>query len=211
MRPCRQPGFTLLELMISITLTAVIVTLVAMALRTGLSAWHRLKETNKEILVENSLEGLLGRQLRAVVNRGVELDQFVSFEGSRHSISFVTRYAPMGAGAGGLFLVVYRWSEDKGLVYGQHLVTTPQDLRAELPDSVDPADMEDLEADGWKISLVPGMPPLNFAYRKDRNHGLDPEDWKHQWSRRQPLPQAVAVALGDEDGAQWFPFFLEPF
>jgi prepilin-type N-terminal cleavage/methylation domain-containing protein len=73
-------GFTLLELLISVSLIAVLVLILSMSVRTGLRAYSRGKEINEGLMVVSAIEGLLGRQLRAVVRKdGSDLKDFSEF------------------------------------------------------------------------------------------------------------------------------------
>jgi general secretion pathway protein J len=118
-------GFTLLELLISVTLIAVLVLILSMAVRTGLRAYSRGKEINERLIVVSAIEGLLGRQLRAVVREDrSDLKNFSEFNGEKNEISFVTTHVPLGSQAGGLFKVVYRFDErGKKLIYAQKVIT----------------------------------------------------------------------------------------
>jgi len=139
----RSSGFTLLELLISVTLIAVLVLILSMAVRTGLRAYSRGKKINKRLIVVSSIEGLLGRQLRAVV-----------------------AHVPLGSQAGGLFRVVYRFDEKrKKLIYAQKVITRPEDLKEPLPDNIDQEDKEDLTEQGWGVSIINGIDSLAFTYQ----------------------------------------------
>ena len=121
-------GFTLLELLISVSLIAVLVLILSMSVRTGLRAYSRGKEINERLIVVSAIEGLLGRQLRAVVRQdGSDLKDFSGFHGEENEVSFVTTHVPLGSQAGGLFKVVYRFDErGKELIYAQKVITRPK-------------------------------------------------------------------------------------
>ncbi len=209
-----ESGFTLLELLISITLTAVIVVILSMALRSGLLAWERGRNTNDKIIRKSAVESLLGRQLRAVIKRDSDLKSFSDFHGGERYLSFVTTYTPMGVQAGGLFKVVYRIEEDGTFIYAQRLVTRPEDIKKELEDNIGPGDRERLLKEGWDVSIIQEMPPLIFSF-KEGDEIDSPGEWPREWDQKSKLPVAVAIGWRNKDTDKgytisWRPLYLEP-
>ncbi len=210
-------GFTLLELLISVTLIAVLVLILSMAVRTGLRAYSRGKEINERLIVVSAIEGLLGRQLRAVVREGrSDLKNFSEFNGEKNEISFVTTHVPLGSQAGGLFKVVYRFNErGKKLIYAQKVITRPEDLKGALPNSIDSEDKEDLMEQGWGVSIVDRIDSLAFTYQSTLPDESNPEDWQDGWNKKGKVPGAVAMGLafsddGEEPAATWRIFYTDP-
>jgi prepilin-type N-terminal cleavage/methylation domain-containing protein len=210
-------GFTLLELLVSVTLIAVLVFILSMAVHTGLRAYSRGKEINERLIVVSAIEGLLGRQLRAVVTEdGSDLKNFSEFHGEKNEISFVTTHVPLGSQAGGLFKVVYRFDErGKKLIYAQKVITSSEDLKGALPDSIDPEDKEDLMEQGWGVSIVNGIDSLAFTYQRALMDKSAPEDWQDDWDQKGKVPEAVAMGLafsddGEEPATTWRIFYTDP-
>jgi len=215
-------GFTLLELLISVSLIAVLVLILSLSVHTGLRAYGRGKEINEHLIVVSSIEGLFGRQLRAVVREaGSDLKDFCEFHGEGNELSFVTTHVPLGSHAGGLFKVVYRFDErEKKFIYAQKAITRSEDLKENLPDSVDLEDKPDLMEQGWGISIVKGIDSLVFTYQgKSQSTSHDesaPEDWKDDWNQRGNVPEAVAMGLAfsdndEEPAITWRIFYTNPF
>jgi prepilin-type N-terminal cleavage/methylation domain-containing protein len=210
-------GFTLLELLISVSLIAVLVLILSMSVRTGLRAYSRGKEINERIIVVSAIEGLLGRQLRAVVREdGSDLKDFSEFHGEENEVSFVTTHVPLGSQAGGFFRVVYRFDErGKELIYAQKVITRPEDLKEALPDRIDPEDKEDLMEQGWGLSIVNGIDSLAFTYQGTLQDESTPEDWQDGWNKKGKVPEAVAMGLafsddGEEPVTTWRIFYTNP-
>jgi len=215
-------GFTLLELLISVSLIAVLVLILSMSVRTGLRAYSRGKEINERLIVVSAIEGLLGRQLRAVVRQdGSDLKDFSGFHGEENEVSFVTTHVPLGSQAGGLFKVVYRFDQrGKKLIYAQKVITRPEDLKEALPDRIDPEDKEDLMEHGWGLSIVNGIDSLAFTYQgTSQSTSQDesaPEDWQDGWNKKGKVPEAVAMGLafpddGEKPATTWRIFYTVPF
>lgn len=198
-----RAGFTLLELLVSITLMGVIVLVVSLGLRMGLRAWARGKEANKALVSRMAVEGLLARQLRAVVGAAdPRLSGRAYFRGREHELAFSTTYVPLGAGSGGVFKVVYRYEQDRQvLVYAHRLVLTRKDLDERLPDSAADA-REEGEKSGWMVTVVEDLPEIRFGYQGvRRGEGPEPE-WKDEWPRGRNVPGHVALFWGkDHRGA----------
>ncbi|RKX62713.1 MAG: hypothetical protein DRP37_00805 [Thermodesulfobacteriota bacterium] len=211
-------GFTLLELLISVSLIAVLVLILSMSVRTGLRAYSRGKEVNEGLMVVSAIEGLLGRQLRAVVREDEsDLKNFSEFNGEENEVSFVTTHVPLGSQAGGLFKAVYRFDErGKKLIYAQKVITRPEDLKEVLPDRIDPEDKEDLMEQGWGLSIVDGIDFLAFTYQGTLQDESTPEDWPDGWNKKGKVPEAVAMGLAFSDDAEepatiWRIFYTNPF
>jgi len=198
-----QAGFTLLELIISITLVSVIIVILSMSIRTGLRAYVRGHEANREIVAVSGIQGLLGRQLMTAVRPGTgNLAKFFRFKGEEDELVFVTTHAPMGAQAGGIFLVVYRFQgSDNSLIYAQRIVTHIEEIKKELPRHIGIDDISDLRERGWDVSVVQGIHSLGFSYlQKDRDMDVSSlDDWPSAWYRDRQLPAAVGLVLEFEN------------
>ena len=194
-----EPGFTLLELLISITLVSVIIVILSMAVRTGLRAYVRGHEANRELVAVSAVQGLLGRQLMMAVRPGIgDLAKFYKFKGEKDELIFVTTHVPMGAQSGGIFLVAYRFqNSSNSLVYAQRIVTDPMDVKKELPRQIAPDEVSDLREQGWDVSVVQGVEDLSFSYL-EKNRDMDAgsiDDWPSAWYRDRQLPAAVGAVL----------------
>ncbi len=194
-----RAGFTLLELLISITLVSVIIVILSMSIRTGLRAYMRGREANRQIVAVSAIQGLLGRQLMMAVRPGLgNLSKFFRFHGDEDELIFVTTHVPLGSQSGGIFLVVYRFQQgDDSLVYGQHIVTTPEEVKDELPRHVRTEDIKDLRQQGWDVSVVPGIHSLSFSYLGP-NSDMDMaavDRWPSAWYRDRQLPASVGLVI----------------
>ncbi len=196
-----QEGFTLLELLISITLMSIIIVILSLALRTGIGAYTRAKGGNEQLVAATAIEGLLSMQLRAIVDGSQPgLKDFSLFEGSEDGLTMVTTHVPIGAGAGGIFLVTYRFDPDKGqLIYGQRIITTKDDLKARLPEDITEESRPALIEEGWDISIIPWLKSVTFSY-EDQARDTEPDTWPRQWERHGKPPRAIALTLIFENG-----------
>ncbi len=202
----QENGFTLLELLISITLVAVIIVILSLALKTGMRAWIRGHDANRQIMALSAIQGLLEKQLLMSVRPGTgELAKFSRFVAEQDELVFTTTHAPMGAQAGGILLVIYRFIQgDSTLLYAQRIITDPKERKLLLRASVAPEDIPELREQGWEISLVPGLESVEFSYAmKDDDISIEniPE-WPNAWYRNKQLPKAVGIVIEFKDENQ---------
>ncbi len=205
-----QKGFTLLELLISMTLVAIVVVILSMALRSGINAYTRSKEYNRFYLPQTSLYGLLWRQLEAVVSPSdPKLSSYSRLRGRTDALSFITTYVPQGTSVGGIFQVVYLFDKDNNrLIYGQKIITSRTDITRKIPDFLADLDNKELLEQGWLTDEMKDVQAFSIVYRpSNADPNSEPKDWDDSFKRgsHQPLEIAFQIrfkAQKDED-AQW--------
>lgn len=186
-------GFTLLEVMIAITLTSIIVTMLSIALRTGIRSYTKGKEINSKILKIASLENLLGKQLRAA--SGFELNEFLFFKGDSASLSFVTPFAPFGSSRQGIFKVCYVYDEvSLSVVYMQRLVTNQNEISEECAGFFE--ENEGITENGWEYSVLNGVKSFRFYYLAvptSENEVTDQGSWNEIWEKEREMPHLLRL------------------
>lgn len=209
-------GFTLLELLISTTLIAVLVVILSLALRTGIQALSRGKEANLQNMPIAAIEGLLAKQLRAAVVRNPsEPTSFAFFKGDESQIAFLTSYAPLGNLSGGWFLVCYRYdSNSNSLIFAQKIIARrdafPQTIPEEFTTDIGSKDMERQLQDGWDVEVVSDVPKIRFAFLSPASVSKRPDEWENKWEATYNMPLAVAVFWGEGE-ASFSLFYPNPF
>ncbi len=204
----REKGFTLLELLIAMTLTVVLVVIMATALKSAVRAWGHGKERNRQRMNVDAVFNLLSRELSAALSPE-ETRNFI-FHGEKESLRFVTRDVPLGSGGGGSFLVFIGYSDyRKSLIVGQRFVAVIGDVLAKPPLNASPEDVDELEELGWAVEFVEPFPQITFYYANPEDLDLPPAEWQTRWiydRQRRPAAVAVKVKSGDED-ARWAVFY----
>lgn len=202
----RIAGFTLLELLIAMSLLGFILALLFGGMRLGARSWDA-----GEIRAENSthlalLQGFLRRELSQVTpfHWKKKADMNLAFIGQPDSIKLVAPIA-VRLGTGGLFLI------------GLELVQDNQDnnvgqlvMRRVIPEagSVDFTALETAE----KIVLADHVEELNFAYFGAETKDAEPQ-WRDQWGNRdsqQRLPYLIRVRVKFSNGRVWPDLVVAP-
>ena len=167
-------GFTLLELLISITFLSVIALIVAQGFHLGIGAWERGEEETEAVQTMRVLSGLVFQQLKSAYPYKMKIDDedVVVFKGEPGSMIFVTTLsAPY---PGGFKWVRYLHKEGV-LLYKEGMLPDK-----ELIDNI-PGDEEVLETDVEEVT---------FQY-----YSNDEEEWKDSWEFSDKLPGAVRARI----------------
>ncbi|CDH43929.1 MAG: prepilin-type N-terminal cleavage/methylation domain-containing protein [Candidatus Competibacteraceae bacterium] len=182
----RQTGFTLLELIVAITLMGLVLVVLYSGLRLGLNSWEggeqRAEATNRQRLVEEFLRRQLAQSITVYrTNDGQE--KAVVFTGQSNSIEFV---APMLAqlGPGGLYRVRIDGANSRLQVHFRpYRYNNPN--AGEEQESV----------------LLEGVSALEWAYfGPERDDDAEPPRWRSDWvsSERRPLLVRLNLTLRGE-------------
>ena len=176
----RQTGFTLLELVVAITLMGLVLVLLYGGLRLGLNSWDsgeaRAETTNRLRLVEEFLRRQLAQSM-TVYRTNDQQEKVVVFVGQANGIEFV---APMLAqlGQGGLYRVRIEVADGRLWVR----------WRPYLPG--DPNAGEERET-----VLLDGVSALEWAYfGPERDDDRQPR-WRSDWTSSERRPVLVRLNL----------------
>lgn len=177
-----QAGFTLLELIVAITLMGLVLVVLYSGLRLGLNSWdggeQRAEATNRVRLAQEFLRRQLMQSITAYhVNERQE--RVVVFAGRPDGIEFV---APMLAqlGQGGLYRVRIDAADGRLWIH----------WRPYLP--------ADPEAGGEReTTLLEGVSDVEWAYfgPDQEQQPESPPRWRTDWTNTQQRPQLVRLNL----------------
>ncbi|MBM3801029.1 MAG: prepilin-type N-terminal cleavage/methylation domain-containing protein [Acidimicrobiia bacterium] len=110
---CRDTGFTLMELLVSITLMGLIAVAIHSGFRLSMTSWERSEEALQRQRTLSFVFDLISRQVGSIVPfysrqqvDGVPIDVLL-FQGSARGVRFVSSFSSEGRSAGGLRLVEY--------------------------------------------------------------------------------------------------------
>jgi len=176
----RQAGFTLLELVVAITLMGLVLVVLYSGLRLGLNGWdsgeQRAEATNRLRLVQEFLRRQLAQSM-TVYQTGDEQERVVVFAGQANTIEFV---APMLAqlGQGGLYRVRVEASDGRLWIR----------WRPYLP--ADPSAGEERETE-----LLDGVSAVEWAYFGPEGDDDSQPQWRSDWTSPERRPVLVRLNL----------------
>lgn len=184
---CREPrGFTLVEVLIAITITLLIVPLAVDGVRSGLGTWERLKHHGDDADRARAAQRLLRRQISEalpITAHDADGVRRVAFRGSNAELQFVARL-PLRAAGGGLFT--------------QRVRITGRGDRKALTLSYWALDGSDAgtvpEEEIVNVTLATGVKHGRFDYFGSWRLGEKP-DWHAQWENRRDLPRRVRLRI----------------
>ena len=199
-----QQGFTLLELLISITLLGMILVLLFGGLRLGVRSWDAVQHQVDNLNTVRSVENCLRHEMemtRPFRWKGT-VQPRIAFLGDRYQVSFVSQL-PDRIGTGGLYAVkleIDRGNGGKRLIW-KHLPLTPQ--------------MQDFSALSQAPERVLVGPELSsvgdiwLTYYGRENDNAAPR-WTDQWESDAGLPLLIRIQVQFADGAEWPDFVVAP-
>ncbi len=184
----RQTGFTLLELLIAMSLMAVLMVVLYGGLNIGIRSWQtglaQTERVNEMRLVESFLRTQL-RQSVTVYRNDPDLGQVVFFEGHDSGLGWV---APMltWLGRGGLYFVqLDQLDGDPEPVL--RLRWQPYRPGDAVDDSLDEDAVEE-------TTLLSGVGEFSVRYFGSPEPGLEPS-WQTNWENPVERPLLVSIAL----------------
>ena len=198
-------GFTLLELLIAITLLGLLMAALFGGLRLGARAWERgeerLDESGRLQVVQNFLRERLGEAYPLSTD-----DQagrpMLAFEGSSDAVRFVTLMPEhLGTGFAEFLLAVADRGEAKDLIVQWRRFDDPQD-----------APRADDQKEPQTKVLLEGIEALEIAYYGALQRG-QPAIWREQWlEARVDMPQLVRlrVVFFEGDRRYWPDLIVRP-
>jgi general secretion pathway protein J len=196
----KQRGFTLLEMVIGITLLGFVLVLLYGGLRLGTRSWDAGEKSVETASRQAAMTGYLRRQigltypLRWKNDDGAEI---IAFEGERDSVRFA---APIAArlGPGGVHLLAIE-PEAGG-------DATDLRLRWQLPDAESKQfEFPDEANQAW---LVRGLESVEFAYYGSEDKDTEPA-WHDAWHSDTMLPQLLRMRLKPKAGEPWPDILVE--
>ena len=193
----RTGGFTLLEMLVGLTLLGVMLILIYASLNVGLRAWDtgekRVSEAARQRVVQSFLRRELS-QLFPVRWRGIP-ESKIAFEGTKDELKFVTMLT-LGASA-----------REGGLQWGHLYLATDDTTGGERRQTLFiKRSAFNLQAKDWDgvdeakpIPLVTGVKVFELGYYGAENDTTDAE-WKSEWINPLRMPQLIRITLQADDG-----------
>jgi general secretion pathway protein J len=181
MRP-RQRGFTLIEVVLALSIVGALLVIMFGGLRVGLGAWSRGEERAELLEHERNVDQLLDRAVTGSYlyrpETGPENKTGILFQGDPDRLAFVTVAPPVPASVPIAFTAVtlsLETGDHPGLTIRQKALPNQDPFESVPPVIVDPA-----------------VTALRFRYLREAG-----ADWEENWdaTKEKGLPLAVEVTL----------------
>lgn len=196
-------GFTLVELVVALTILGVLSALLVNGLRVATGAWDTVEQRTTSAHQEHLTLAFLQRQLELAQPMRLfrKADQKeISFVGEPHAVRFVAPL-PGHLGAGGMYWFTVELVDS---VEGKRLVVSYQLFQREEWESYGAPEKE-------QLVLIDGLADAEFAYLEPARDE-HPARWTTAWEPQEQLPDLIRLRFADQSGAegQRPDFFVAP-
>ncbi len=191
-------GFTLVEVMITLTILGFILLMIFGVFRLGLSAWAKgeaLKDNDQRTRI---ISQLITRQIKSIVPYKIKTQSaegdYLAFEGKSHSAKFVSALPLKVSQSQGMVYVIYefqKYEKESGslLLYEQRVLN--RDFMKETP-----------KADSG-VLLMENLEDVRFEYyREEDAQKSRPAEWVEEWNawETRELPRAMRITFVSKNG-----------
>lgn len=188
----RQAGYTLIEMLVALSLTGFLSTALFANVGMGVRVWDTVEDRSQRAAAGNILDKVLRRHIELAVPVGVTAGaarQEIYFEGSSLNLRFFTE-AGAGAMPPGIYGVEFHLSDDQD---------DPSLLVRRARASVGGFGEDQIVVwDESRLSLADGEATLAYYGRLDGNGDAA---WHPEWSGQRALPDLVRLSFGSDDQA----------
>lgn len=207
-KPCpsillSRKGFTLFELLITITLLCIVVVILSGALRLGIRAWEKGEARVADIQAPIRVLELIGRQIASTLPHQIKKGgtTVALFNGEAARLEFVSLSALSTIRDAGAVHVVYRLHENTE-TKEESLFVFEEPLWAYSSTDKKTGD----ETGNWR-EMLSGVASLSFEYGA-RTETADELSWTKEWraDKQKGIPAAIRVNV--ETGPDRPPFSL---
>ncbi len=194
-------GFTLIEVLIALTLLGVMMTLLMTTFRAGTRSWSAGESlsaaTGNQFIVQNFLRLYLENARPVVDDFTEENESEFSFSGDKHAVIFVAGL-PANQDRGGL------WRFALGLEKNGRTNDLVVLVEPFYPDIDDDAELSET------LTLLSDVKTFDISYfGKDEVTSQD-EDWNDDWEDKNELPSLIKIDLQVENQKPWPEIVVAP-
>ena len=204
----RQRGFTLIEILIAMTLLGLLMVMLFGGLGLGTRAWEASYVRSADLARLEAVQGFIRRALTGAYpllgTNDDDAKRKVTFTGGAEAVEF-TALMPAHFGVGGFYIITLA-AEDG--VDGARLVFRRQLYRSGDEEPSPPAPAGDPEKE--KV-LLDGISKAEFSYFGATDIDETPA-WRDEWQDQKTLPDLVrlSVTFADGDKSSWPDLVVAP-
>jgi general secretion pathway protein J len=176
----KSSGFTLVELIISITILSIITVIIGAAFHLGIQAWEKGEKETGDAQQLRVLSSLLSQQIKSIYPYPIKMEdkdeEVVMFKGEPDSITFVTTLTDSSFGGFKWVQYVFR---DGALLYKEGLLPDKK-----IEENIKDKDKEEI--------IDTNIDIFQFSYLSP-----DDDEWQEEWNWGEELPDAIKVNISD--------------
>lgn len=202
--PGAQRGFTLLELLISLTLLGLILVLLFGGLRLSVRSWDSVQRQVDNLNSVRSVENFLRRELERIHPyrwKATPGPRF-AFVGERHKLNFVAPL-PSRIGTGGLYAIALELEQTSS---GRRLTWKHVPVDPSMRDFSSLEPMKEMQLVGTELNTVDD---IWLSYFGRENEATAPR-WVERWDSVVTMPLLIRIQVRFADGSQWPDFVVAP-
>jgi general secretion pathway protein J len=192
-------GFTLVEVMVTLTVLGFILLMIFGAFRLGLSAWERGESTKEEFQKVRIISQLISQQIKSIVPYKIKTQKaegdYLAFEGKGQSLRFVSALPIKAKQPEGFVYVVYEFKEARGEEGGRLILYEQRALNRDF--------FEDELKEDSGISLLEEVSNVRFEYYQEGDPDKNKkEGWVEEWNAKEAkeFPKALKMTILQENG-----------
>jgi general secretion pathway protein J len=186
-------GFTLIEVIVTLTILGFIVLMVSGTFRLGFSSWEKGDAIKEDYQKIRMFSQLASRQLKSLVPYKIKTEKaegnYLAFDGKAHSLRFVSALAIKAKRPEGFVYVVYQF-KDEGEKKGRLVFYEERALNRDFFE-------DDLKEDS-AVTLFGGISQVRFEYYREADKEKSrTEEWVEEWNAKEEkeLPRAVRMTV----------------
>jgi len=191
----RKPiqGFTLMEVLIALTLLSIMVVLLFSSLKICADSWekgeNKIADVNEVGVVYNFFQRHLSAARPLWNDTNLEETSALSFQGKQQSLQFVSAFPASVGKSGPQLISISLQDEDQEQIV--KVVMTP---------FFPAADGEELTKE--EVTLVSHVSDFTIAYFGSED-GLGEGSWQNEWYDKQVQPKLVKISIQLDNGIYW--------
>ncbi|MFI3154679.1 MAG: prepilin-type N-terminal cleavage/methylation domain-containing protein [Methylococcaceae bacterium] len=196
----RQYGFTLIEVLIAMTLLSIMVVLLFSSLRICAQSWeqgeNKITEVNEVAVVYNFFQRHLSSAIPLWDDFTKKEERTFSFQGKKQSLQFVSAF-PASAGRSGmqLFSIEQQQEDDE------------QVIKVTLTPFFPAAEGEEWQSE--EVVLLRHVSDFSLSYFGVAVDDGGENSWQDEWLERDAQPQLVKISISTENGVFWPEIIIE--
>ena len=186
-------GFTLVEVVITLTILGFICLIIFGAFRLSLSAWERGESVKDEYQKARIVSQLITQQVKSAVPFKIKPQQaegdYLAFEGDVRSLRFVSALPIKGKQPEGLVYAKYEF-KDEGSEGGRLILYEEKALNKDF--------FAEEPKEERAVSLLEGISSVRFEYfREEDPLNNQQEEWVEEWKAKDEkrLPKALKMTI----------------